>query len=74
MNDRDLEIAARELCALRGADPDKVIQWKNIEDDSISETVQWVIASYEILDFMRIQEAMNFAKDVRKGLSDEGNV
>lgn len=70
MTERDIETAARELCVLRGADPDKVIQWVDADDpDQVHETTHWVIASHEIRDFMRIQQAIDFAKDVRKGLN-----
>lgn len=71
MNERDIENAARELCVLRGADPDKMIRWIDYDDpEKASEVPHWVVASHEVRDFMRIQRAIDFAKDIRKGLNE----
>ena len=77
LTERQLELAARKLCELRGHDPEKLVGHGPIPnaDGSVNavylQSPRWILAKQEIMDFINIQRAIEYAKVVPNMIADE---
>jgi len=68
LTDEQLEQAARELCDIRGEDPEALIP--HADPDGLAvlrRTVSWKFAAHEIKRWLQIQEAVNRVKSASNG-------
>lgn len=58
LTDEQLEQAARELCKIRGMDPDEMV-FHRVTSRVSSQSYRWVDYINEIKEWLQIQEAVN---------------
>lgn len=65
MTDEQIEAAARELCRLRGDDPDGWDEWTFRDNATPSRCERWKIAAAEVRNHAMIEAAIGHAKAER---------
>lgn len=63
----DMETAARELCKMRGQDPDEpaIIPQPNSVQASIKRGPRWRVAAVEIRTWMEVRDAVRMIESAR---------
>lgn len=70
MNDKQFEVAARELCRLRGIDPDERAIDRSNETDALWYCAAWENAKTEIIEHGRIAHSISVGYSYNE--EDEG--